>query len=87
MGKLRPWQDRHDFDDGVSACACLSWYPHVIDRTRFPKGLRLVDEVGIRNDRFSYLAEVMGPDGLSFDKDLPKDPVSQVAPRVSGEAT
>jgi hypothetical protein len=47
----------------------------------------------VRDDRFSYLADVMGPGGLSFDEDdvlannddedLQKDPVSQIDLRVS----
>jgi hypothetical protein len=50
------------------------------------------DEEKVRDDRFSYSAEVMGPDGLLFDEadvlanndeDLQKDPVSQIDLRPS----
>jgi hypothetical protein len=47
----------------------------------------------VKDDRFSFLADVMGPGGLSFDEDdvlannddedLQKDPVSQIDLRVS----
>jgi hypothetical protein len=50
------------------------------------------DEYKVRDDRFSYLAEVMGPGNMSFDEDdvftnnddedLREDPASQIDLRV-----
>jgi hypothetical protein len=59
----------------------------------FPKDSDWSDEEKVRDDRFSYLADAMGPGGLVFDdddvllsnddEDLQKDPVSQIDLRVS----
>jgi hypothetical protein len=59
----------------------------------FEKDSDWSDEEKVKDDRFSFLADVMGPGGLSFDEDdvlannddedLQKDPVSQIDLRVS----
>ena len=82
-------------DDEVRTCPRLSLlYSGAVDHGRFfPKDSDWSDEEKVREDRFSYLADVMGPGGLVFDEDdvlvsnddedLQKDPVSQIDLRVS----
>lgn len=82
-------------DDEVRTCPRLSLYSEVVDHGRFfhGKDSDWSDEEKVRDDRFSYLADVMGPGGLVFDEDdvlvsnddedLQKDPISQIDLRVS----